>query len=402
MRPLASADPVSIVGAAATPVGRLAPRRGEPVGQLEHEVLADVVLRALDDAGIGNRDVGSAVFTLPPANTLQLGFATFMCARLGLRCTGQVAEVVEMGITGGLAFDQAAADVSLGHAEFALALGVSFQSATPAADAMEGSIRVVGDVDFQSPFGLTPISWYAFDAARYLHDTGASRADLAAVAVKSRWHAANNDLAQFREPLAVEDVLNARPIVEPLGLFDVPAIADGAICLVLARESQARTAGRPFVTVRGRGFYHEGFHQIGDVPGDITAFLAARRATDAAMDHAGIQLADLDLAEIYAPCTITEVLVSEALDICPRGQGGAAARDGDTAIGGRLPLNTSGGCLARGHPPSLTALYGLLELREQLLGRAGPRQVSDANLGLHLCELGNYNAALAHVMEGPQ
>lgn len=402
MPPLASVEPVAIVGAAATPVGRLAPRRGEPAAQLEHEVLADVVLRALDDAGIGNREVGSAVFTLPPANTLQLGFATLMCARLGLRCNGQVAEVVEMGITGGLAFDQAAADVRLGHADFALALGVSFQSATPAADAMEGSIRVVGDVDFQSPFGLTPISWYAFDAARYLHDTGASRKDLAAVAVKSRRHAADNDLAQFREPLTTDEVLNARPIVEPLGLFDVPAIADGAICLVLARESTVRATGKPFVTVRGRGFYHEGFHQVGDMPGDITAFPAARRAADAAMNQAGTRLADLDLAEIYAPCTITEVLVSEALGICSRGQGGAAARDGDTAIGGRLPLNTSGGCLARGHPPSLTALYGLLELREQLLGAAGARQVNDARLGLHLCELGNYNAALAHVVEGPQ
>jgi acetyl-CoA acetyltransferase len=402
---LAAADPrvdrVAIVAAEATPVGRLAPRDGEKIDRLEHDVLTDVVVRALDGAGIDNTDVGSAVFTLPPANTLQLGFATFMCARLGLTCTGQVAEVVEMGITGGLAFDQAAADVSLGRADFALALGVSFQSATPPADAMEGSVRVVGDVDFQSPFGVTPISWYALDAARYLHETGATREDLAAVAVKSRQHALDNELAQFRQPLTAAEVLAARPIVEPLGLFDVPAIADGAICLVLTRESLARGLGAPYVTVRGRGFYHEGFHQVGDVPGDMTAFPAARVATDAVLNDASIEHADLDLAEIYAPCTITEVLVSEALGICERGRGGAAARDGETAIGGRMPLNTSGGCLSRGHPPSLTALYGMLELREQLLGRAGTRQVDGARLGLHLCELGNYNAALAHVLEGP-
>jgi acetyl-CoA acetyltransferase len=398
---LGSADRVAIVGASACPVGRLAPKRGEPAARLEHEILADVAIRALAEAGLGTDSVGTAIFTLPPPNTLQLGFATFMCAKLGLRCTGQVAEVVEMGITGGLAFDHAVADVALGRVEVALALGVSFQSATPPADAMEGSIRVVGDVDFQAPFGVTPISWYALDAARYLHETSASRVDLAAVAVKNRMHAARNELAQFREPLTEQDVLDARPIVEPLGLLDVPAVADGAICLVIASEAVARTLGRPFVTVRGRGFYHEGYHQVGNVPHDMTAFPAARHAVDSALADSDIRIDDLDLGEIYAPCTITEILVSEALGICARGQGGAAARDGITAVGGNWPLNTSGGCLARGHPPSLTALYGLLELREQLLDKAGDRQVTGARLGLHLCELGNYNAALAHVMEGP-
>ena len=83
----------------------------------------------------------------------------------------------------------------------------------------------------------------------------------------------------------------------------------------------------------------------------------------------------------------------------PRGYGAAAAREGRTGPGGDRPLNTSGGCLARGHPPSLTALYGLLELREQLLGRAGVRQLQSVQRGLHICELGNYNAALAHVVE---
>ena len=75
---------------------------------------------------------------------------------------------------------------------------------------------------------------------------------------------------------------------------------------------------------------------------------------------------------------------------------------GATSVGGRIPINTSGGCLSRGHPPSLTALYGMLELRQQLLGRCGERQVKDARLAMHCCELGNYNAALIHVLEGPQ
>lgn len=393
---------VAVIGAAALPVGRHTPRQGEVTQHLEHELLAKVVFAALADAGISKGYIDSAVFTLPPATTRQLGFATFMAAQLGLRCTGQICEVAEMGITGGLAFDQAAADIMLGHADFALALGVSLQTATPAADAMDQSIRVVGDVDFQAPFGITPISWYALDAVRYMYETGATRAELAEVAVKSRQLAAANPLAQFTKALTLEEVLSQRPIVEPLGLLEVPARGDGAVCLVLARESAARDLGNPYIKLKGRGFYHEGFHQIGDRPHDITAFPAARHAGKLALENAAVALADLDLAELYAPCTITEVLVSEALGFYQRGEGTKAVAAGDTTVGGGHPINTSGGCLSRGHPPSLTALYGIIELREQLLQRAGRRQVKGAELAMHCCELGNYNAALIHIFEGPQ
>ena len=116
---------------------------------------------------------------------------------------------------------------------------------------------------------------------------------------------------------------------------------------------------------------------------------------------AGANLADVDLAELYAPCTITEILVTEAIGMFSQGEGFRALQEGLTSLGGSKPVNTSGGCLSRGHPPQLTGLYGLLELRDQLLGNAGKRQVADAKLGLHTCELGNYNATLAHVVEAP-
>lgn len=393
---------VAIVGASATPVGRLRPKGEQLPEGLEHDILGNIVLKALDEAGIGVTDVDSAIFTLPPPTTRQLGFGTFMLAQLGMQCSGQVAEVSQMGITGGVAFDQAAADVQLGRAQFALALGVVIQSGVDAATAMDYGVRAVGDVDFQAPFGVPPIGWYALDAMRYMHDSGVTREQIATVAVKSRQHAMDNPLAQFRKPLTLEEVVAQRPIVEPLGLLEVPARADGAICLVLCLEENARALNKPYVTVKGRGFYHEGFHQIGDRPHDITAFPAAANATKHALEEAAIELADIDLAELYAPCTITEVLVSEALGFCAKGQGAQAAISGDTSIGGATPINTSGGCLSRGNPTQITALYGLLELREQLLQRAGSRQVANARLGLHSCELGNYNAALVHVLEAVQ
>ena len=383
-------------------MGRYTRPRGSRPAISEQDLLCDVSVRALQQAGVDAPDIGSAVFTMVTPETRQLGFASHMAARLGLRCTGQLSQVMEMGITGGLAFDQAAADIQLGRADFALALGAAYSTGGDPAEGMLNGIRVVGDAEFHAPFGVTPIAWYAMDAMRYMHETGAERAAIAEVAVKSRRAAMNNKLAQFRDPLKLEEVLSARQIVEPLGLFEVPALADGAICLVLASIDAAEQLGQPYVTVIGRGFSHDGHHQFDSTPHDITEFKSLRMAGPAALDTAGIALADVDFAELYAPCTITEVLASEALGFFDRGEGAAAAVDGRTFIDGTTPINTSGGCLSRGHPPALTALYGLLEAREQLLELSGGRQVTGARVAMTSCEAGNYNAAIVHVLEGPQ
>lgn len=393
---------VCIVGAAAVRVERHAEYKGVRHGLPEAGLLAKVAFDALAEAGLSNRDVDSAVFTPAMPDAPQQGFATHMAARLGLKCHGQLSEVLQMGITGGLAFDQAAADILLGRARVALALGVAYPTASNPARGMEMGLRVVGDAEFQAPFGATPIAWYALDAARYLFETKARREDLAAVAVKSRAFARLNPLAQFQERLTLEQVLNARQIVEPLGLYDVPAIADGAVCLVLAEAGIARELNKPAISMRGRGFCHDGHHQIGATPHDITAYPALREAAGTALKDSGLKLADIDFAELYAPCSITEVLASEAIGWFARGHGAAAAAAGETALNGPIPLNTSGGCLSRGHPPVLTALYGLVELREQLLLRAGGRQVASAELALATCEGGNYNTTLVHIFQGPQ
>ena len=382
-----------VISYAAARVGRLEQAR------FEHEILSQLVIEAVNGAGIDKADIGSAVFTAPTPSTRQRAFATFMLSRLGLRCHGQAAEVSNLGITGGLAFDQACADVESGRVKAALALGIEYNSGVDAATMMESAIRAAGDVNFQSPFGLTPLAWYALDADRYLFETGTTRRDLAAIAVKNRRHAMLNPLAQFQTPLTLDDVLEQPPIVEPLGRFDVPPRSDGAICLVITSQAAARNLGKPFMRVLGRGFSHDGRHQMGCTPHDITDFPAAGEAARQALDSAGTELDQIDVAELYAPCTITEALVTEAIGLVEKGGGAAAAADGETAIGGRIPVCTSGGCLSRGHPPGLTALYGIAEIFDQLTHTAGERQVAGAGLGLHICELGNYNAALAHVMD---
>ena len=390
---------VAVIGGAASPNGKLQVPADAPLQALEHEILAPLVIDAMAIAGLPKEEIGALVFAMCRPYTLQKYFATFMANYLRLPLKGTIMEVLGNGMTGGMTFDEAVNTVALGHADVALALGINMESQANSAEHMMTTMRAVGDVDFHSIFGFTPISWYAMDAVRYMHEFGATRAELASVAVKDRRHASLNPIAQFKKPLTLEEVLAARPIVEPLGLYEVPPRSDGAVCLVVCAEEVAKATGRPYALVRGRGFFHEGAHQINEVPNDMTAFVSAQGAATEAYRSAGITAADLDVAELYAPCTIVQVLAGEALGLTPRGQGAAQAAAGETELGGRIPICTSGGCLSRGHPAYVTGLLTIYELWEQLTHRAGERQVRNARLGVGSCELGNYNAALIHVLE---
>lgn len=390
---------VALIGTSAIPIGRHQTADDESLQVLEHEIMTRLVSEAVRDAGVNKEDVQSLIFTLPRPYTRQKYFHTFLMGQLRLACSGSVMEVMGNGMTAALAFDKACDEIMLGRAEVALALGINMESAVSAAEHMMSSMRTTGDVDFHTSAGFTPIAWYAMDAMRYMHEHGATREQLGAVAVKNRYHASLNPLAQYRKPITLEEVVSQRPIVEPLGLYDVPPRGDGAACLVLASEEVARSLGRPYALVRGRGFCHDGTHQISDMPNDMIAFTSAQQAAQDAYNQAGITAADLDVVEPYAPCTIVEVLVSEAIGLFVKGQGAKAAFEGETRIGGRIPISTSGGLTSRGHPAYVTSLYNYVEMADQLRGRAGERQVKNARLGLVSGELGNYNAALIHVLE---
>jgi acetyl-CoA acetyltransferase len=390
---------VALIGTGAIPIGRHQVADDAELQVLEHEILSRIVIEAIADAGVTKQDVDSMVFSLPRSYTRQKYFGTYMANYLRLPCAGSVLEVLGNGMTGGWAFDQAANDILLGRADVALALGINMESAISAAEHMMSSMRATGDVDFHSSAGFTPIAWYAMDAMRYMHEYGATRAELASIAVKNRFHASLNPLAQYRKPITLDQVLEQRLIVEPLGLYEVASRGDGAVCLVLASEDVAKALGRPYALVTGRGFYHEGAHQINEVPNDMIAFESARRAAATAYSQAGISAGELDFAEIYAPCTIVEALVTEAIGVVPRGCGAKAAVAGETKLGGRVPISTSGSLLSCGHPAYVTPLYGYVEMAAQLRGRAGERQGAGAGIGAITCELGNYNAALIHVME---
>lgn len=386
MEPLAS-----VIGIGAIPIGVHSK-------ELEHELMVPAFLEAVRDAGISKQDIGAFVMSTPRPYIEQKYFATFMAAYLDLPIEDILTETHGNGMSGALAFDVAVDRIAQGHADYAVVLAVSKETHITTAEHLQWSMRMVGDVDFHTPFGMTSISWYAMNATRYMYDYGASRADLATVAVKNRWAAARNPLAQFRDEITVQDVLDSRPIVRPLHLLDVPPRSDGAVAIVLARPDLGRERRSDPIHVMARGHYHEGIHQISTRPRSLLSFPAARRAAEKAYKAADITPDRIDFAEVYAPCSIVEVMLSEALGFFEQGTGFRAALDGRTAVGGDYPMATSGGCTSRGHPPMATPLYNVVETVQQLRGGQGERQVKDAQLGLTTAELGDYNATLVHIL----
>lgn len=390
----------SILGYSALPVGTYQRRKDGTPGPLEHELAAQVVPGAVESAGISREDIDGVVVAHPGDHTWQGYFHTFVTSYLGIAANATVIQTLGNGMTGGHAFDEAVRLVDSGRANCVLVIGIHFESGTPTSDHLDYSIRLTGDVDFQSIFGAVPIAWYGMAANRYMHQHQTTRAQIAQVAVKNRRQAAHNGLAQFRDELTLEQVLAQRMIVEPLGLLEVPGRADGALAVIVGNPDIARETGKPSVRILGRGFDHEGEHQIADRHVDFLAYEPLPRAAGRAFEEAGVKLGDMDLFQIYAPCTIVEIAASEAIGLFERGKGWKASADGTSAFDGTHPINTSGGCLSRGHPPEITPLYDIIETCEQVLDRAGKRQVTDARLGLTSCELGHYNAALVHVLEG--
>jgi acetyl-CoA acetyltransferase len=233
-----------------------------------------------------------------------------------------------------------------------------------------------GDERADGPVQSALMAVYAATARRFFARGGASVEDAAAVAVKNRAHAAANPRAQFREPVTIERVLTSRMIADPLRLLMCSPVADGAAAVVVCSEERARSfAAVPPVRIDASVLRSGG-------SGDIEADGAVRRASTAAYEAAGVGPADLDVVEVHDAAAPAELLTYEQLGLCRSGGAQGMLADGTTRLGGRCPVNPSGGLLSRGHPVGATGLAQIVELVDQLRGRCGRRQVDGARVAL--------------------
>jgi acetyl-CoA acetyltransferase len=220
------------------------------------------------------------------------------------------------------------------------------------------------------------MSIYAAMCRYHMKTYGTTQRQIAAVSAKNHAHSVHNPLSQFRKPFTIDEVLAAPPITYPITLPMCAPVTDGAAAVILCTEDGLRRIGadrnrciRVAASVM-RSFTHRRI----DEPQKNIGRLAALQA----YEQAGLSPDDMDVAEVHDASAMGEIIQAENLCLVPLGQGGPAAERGDFTIGGRIPINTSGGLESKGHPLGATGIGQLYELVTQLRGQAGARQVQSA------------------------
>ncbi len=238
----------------------------------------------------------------------------------------------------------------------------------------------VGEVQWESVFGTTFPGYYAMFANRHMHEFGTTHEQMLAVAEKNHYYGARNPNALFRKEITLEKALASDPVSSPFCVYDCCANADGAACLILAREEVAREIGAPTVWLDGVGCATASMSVLRRP--DLVGLPSARDAAQQAYDMAGVRAADVKVAEVHDCFTIAEIMAYEDLGFCEKGEGGRFIDDRQSYIGGEVAVNVDGGLKAKGHPIGATGVSMAYEIVRQLRGECAERQVPDADVGL--------------------
>ncbi len=334
-------------------------------GHTHMEIMAKAIDKAITDAGI-HKDEIDGIFS---ANFVEMLTPLTVAEYLGINPT-----YMDGTNTGGSVFvnsmQSAAAALSLGLCNVALICYGSNSATGPFTH--PPAMHTVEDV--YRP--RNPITPYALAANRHMHEFGTTREQLAEVAVSARAWAQLNPAATMRDPLSVEDVVNARMIVDPLGKFDCCLISDGGAAMIMVRKDRAQDFPKKPVYMLGVGSRTD--HNLISCMPDLTT-TAAKEAAAAAFSMAGVTPADIDVVELYDAFTINTILFLEDMGFCEKGEGGAFVSNGNIAPGGSLPVNTNGGGLSCVHP-GMYGMFLMIEAVQQLRGECGERQVDNAKM----------------------
>lgn len=360
----------------------------------ERDLALHVILEALDGVGVEPADIDGLYLPKPRPWAEQGFFSTLLSDRLGAAPDRRL-EVYTGGTSGGNAVHAAVSDIRAGRVETAVVAAVERNSTIETADYFDYILDIF-DREFQAPAGPSIPGMYAQSLQRYCHDFGADREAVAAIAAKNRSNAAGNPRAVFGEDLTAAEVLDSRPIADPLRLLECPTPCDGAAALVLTAGAEDRFTTP--VRVSGVGAGHAASHLLGARDGSLARFPAVGTATEGALADAGTGADAVDVFEPYAPFPHVEAVITEELGLYEPGDGAAACVRGETAVNGPHPVSPSGGCLGRGHPAMVTPLLNHIAAVGQLRGEA-PTQVPGAERALTTSEHGHVDGVTATVLE---
>jgi acetyl-CoA C-acetyltransferase len=351
---------------------------GELFGLGIKEMLPMALTEAIGsvDKGFDRADVQAAWFgELVPTD----GFAAGILAdSLGLLDI-PVSRLENACATGNDAVRHGLMGVASGLYDVVLVAGADKVRETSTSSTFWDWMSMTRDMAWDFPLGLVAPANFALHVARYLYESPATREHMAMVAVKNHRHGVSNPKAQLRFEITIEQVLNAPIVVEPFGLYDCTPQSDGAAAVLLVSEDVVdRYTDRP-VWVRGVGLgLDRVMHQHKP---DMTTFPPTVKAAKQAYAMAGIGPEDIDVAEVHDCFTGVELIDYEDLGFCDRFEAYKLVEANETSVGGRIPVNPSGGLKAKGHPPGATGVAQCVELFDQLRGEAS-NQVDGARWGL--------------------
>lgn len=380
---------VAIIGAGLT-------KFGEQWETSFSNLFVEAGARAIEDAGIDGKDI-DAIFVgnMSGGRFIDQEHISAMIADHAGLNSAPSTRIEAACASGGLALRQGAISIISGLHDVVVVGGVE-KMTDILTEQITQTLATAADQEWEAFLGMTFPGLYAMIARRHMHEFGTTREQLALVSVKNHSNAKHNKYAQHQFEISVEDVLRSPMVADPLRLLDCSPITDGAACVILASEKKAKefTDSPVHITGSGQASSTISLHDRER----IAVIDATVNAGKMAYKMAKKSPSDIDIAEVHDAFTIGEILAIEGLGFVDIGKGGNAAEEGITKIGGKIPVNTSGGLKAKGHPVGATGVAQAVEVVFQLRGEAEKRQV-DADTGLTHNVGGSGGTAVVHIFE---
>ena len=361
---------VAIVGVGESEIGKIPHMTGLGLN-------AQAAKRALEETGLKPSEI-DGLLTAYSITEPYFMLGSVMCEYLGLKPTFNASMVVG-GASPAVMLKHAAEAIVSGQARVILCCAGENRATGQSRDQAVAALAAVGHPYYEQPYGASIPSFYAMITRRYMHEYGTTREQLAQMAVTTRDHAVRHPNAHMTKPITAEEVINSKPIAEPLNILDCCLISDAGGAYIVTEAEQAKDLKSDPVYLLGVGEYHTHEHLMcADSLTEFGAVESGRRA----YNMAGLGPADMDFAELYDCFSVVPMIEMEELGLCERGGAGAMVGAGDTRIDGRLPINTHGGMLSHAHAGAAGGLFGIIEAVRQLRGQEGKRQVASHDVAL--------------------
>jgi len=355
---------VAIVGVGHSKFGR---RTDVNIGELAFESIK----QAVEDAGVERKDVSNVVVGSMGSWYEESLPAVVVNEYAGLSGAGTM-RVEAACASGSAALKSAYNSIRSGEGDVAMAVGVEKMTEVDSSTSVE-LIGRAGSYTWEfENYGMTFPGYYALYAVAHMDKFGTTQEDMARVAVKAHHYGAMNPLAQFQKEITLEKALGSQVVAWPLKLYDACPLTDGSAAVVLASEDVAKKLTDTPVWIRGVGYSSDTANM--SRRGSYVGLEAAVTAARSAYAMAKVSPDDIDVATAHDCFTIAELMAYEDLGFCKKGEASKMIREGQTEIGGRIPVNLDGGLKAKGHPIGATGVSMAVEITKQLRGEAGRHQ----------------------------